>query len=235
MTHIEDMTRVPALAGRYDLYGPVHKGLRRSQCNLLAALGSADFGNPETCERMLAEFRHLLSMAASHVVHEDSVIHAALNALSLSTGLVDEQHDEHRAAFDALEAMASTVEAAEGPARIAAGRALYLAFAAYIADDFAHMHEEETVVMPLLWQHFSDDELHAMEMKIVGSMPPEKNMAFTRVMVPAMSPAERSGMVGGMFQAMPRPVFDAVIEFAIRPVLSEAEFEALAGDIGLAA
>ncbi|AJY47642.1 hemerythrin domain-containing protein [Martelella endophytica] len=235
MTHIENMTRVPALAGRYDFYGAVHKGLRRAQCNMLAAVGTADFADAQQTDALLDEFRRLLGLAAAHVVHEDATVHIALRSLSLPTDLIDEQHDDHRAAFLAFDALADRVENAEGPARLEAGRALYLAFAAYVADDFAHMHEEETVVMPLLWQHFTDAELLDMEMRIIGSMSPEENMAFTRIMVPAMAPAERRAMVGGMFRSMPRPVFDAVIGFAIRPVLAPAEFAALSNDIGLAA
>lgn len=235
MTHADLMAHIPALNGRYDIYGNIHKGLRRTQCLLLARLGCNDFGNGETTEKLLADMRRLLSMAAAHVKHEDTEIHAALHRRGVETGLVDEQHDDHRAAFQVLEDKIVAVETASGAARTEAGRGLYLAMAAYIADDFAHMHEEETVLCPILWQTFSDDELLGIEMRIISALPPEENMAFTRMMLPAMNPAQRRMMVGGMQQSLPPEIFNAIVEFAIRPSLTDADFQALRTDIGLAA
>lgn len=235
MSHADFLTRIPALDGRYDLYGNIHKGLRRTECLLLSRLGANDFADAAATDKLLADLRRLLAMAAAHVRHEDTEIHAALNGRGIATGLVDEQHDDHRAAFAALEDRIAAVEAAPAAHRAEAGRALYLAFAAYIADDFAHMHEEETVTAPLLWRHFTDEELLAIEMRIIASLPPEENMAFTRMMLPAMNPDQRAALVVGMLQAMPREVFAAVVEFAIRPSLTEADFQALRLSVGLAA
>lgn len=235
MTQTELLGRIPALDGRYDMYGNIHKGLRRAECLLLGRLGANDFDDAAATDKLLGDLRRLLAMAAAHVKHEDTEIHAALNGRGIATDLIDEQHEDHHAAFKLLEDRIVAVETAAASRRGEAGRALYLAFAAYIADDFAHMHEEETVTAPLLWQHFTDEELLAIEMRIVSSLPPEENMAFTRMMLPAMNPAQRAMMVGGMLEAMPREVFAAVVEFAIRPSLSEADFQALRLSVGMAA
>lgn len=235
MSHAGLLETIPPLGGRYDLYGNVHKGLRRTQCLLLSRLGANDFDDAAATDKLIGDLRRLLALAAAHVRHEDTEIHAALNRRGIATDTVDEQHEEHHAAFKVLEDRIAAVEAARGARRVEAGRALYLAFAAYIADDFAHMHEEETVTAPLLWQHFSDEELLAIEMRIIASLPPEENMAFTRMMLPAMNPEQRRVMVGGMIEALPREVFAAVLEFAIRPSLTEADFQALRLSVGLAA
>ncbi|PKR87329.1 hypothetical protein CXZ10_19970 [Pleomorphomonas diazotrophica] len=235
MSHADLLNRIPALDGRYDLYGNIHKGLRRTQCLLLSRLGANDFGDAATTEKLIGDLRRLLAMAAAHVRHEDTEIHAALNRRGIATDLLDEQHEDHHAAFRILESRIDAVETAAASDRAEAGRALYLAFAAYVADDFAHMHEEETVTAPLLWQHFSDEELLAIEMRIVSALPPEENMAFTRMMLPAMNPAQRAMMVGGMREGLPPEVFAAVVEFAVRPSLTEADFQALSSSVGLAA
>ena len=39
MSNPIDFAAIPPLAGRYDLYGAVHKGLRKAQCDLLGRLG----------------------------------------------------------------------------------------------------------------------------------------------------------------------------------------------------
>ncbi|MBR0556413.1 hypothetical protein J5J10_12055 [Ciceribacter sp. L1K23] len=235
MTHHISLTDIPDLNGRYDLYGAVHKGLRKAGCDLLCRLGSTDFDNADECEAVLGDLRTYLMLAASHVVHEDDNIHTVLQERGVSTGTVDDQHDEHREAFADLEKLAVCVSRAIPIAKRAAGRKLYLAFAAYIAEDLAHMHEEETQTAPMLWQHFSDADLAAVEMRIVSSMSPEKNMAFMRIMIPAMNPAERAALLGAMRKGAPPEVFEAVMDFAVRPSLPPKAVDDLVDRLKLAA
>lgn len=235
MSH-PSISDIPGLNGRRDLYGNVHKGLRLAQCQLLARLGNTDYENAEVVRQLMADMRALLGLAASHVEHEDRHIHQALRARAPdSTRTIDEQHDDHREAFKALESLVAATEAAPSGERAAAGRRLYLAFAAYVGGDLEHMHEEETVTAPLLWSLYSDEELIEIETRIVSSIPPEKSLAFMRFMIPAISPAERAALLGGMKLHAPREAFDAVIEFAARPNLPAAEFADLVRRLDLAA
>jgi iron-sulfur cluster repair protein YtfE (RIC family) len=229
------MTDIPDLNGRYDLYGAVHKGLRKAGCELLVRLGSIDYADPLECDTTLESLRGYLMLAASHVMHEDENIHNMLRERGGSTDVVDDQHDDHRAAFALLEKLALDIEKAWPLHKPAAGRRLYLALAAYLAEDLAHMHEEETVIAPALWRSFTDQELVVLEMRIVASLSPEKNMAFMRMMIPAMNPAERAALLGAMRKGAPPEVFSAVIEFAVRPGLSEKAFSDLANRLQLAA
>lgn len=235
MSHHVSLTDIPALNGRYDLYGGVHKGLRKAGCELLVRLGSTDYADAQDYEPVLESLRLYLMLAGSHVMHEDENIHGRLRERGITTDLVDDQHDDHRTAFADLEALAVAVEKAWPLHRAAAGRKLYLAFAAYMAEDLAHMHEEETVIAPALWKGFTDEELVLIEMRIVGSLAPEKNMAFMRQMIPAMNPSERAALLGAMQKGAPAEIFSAVIEFAVRPGLSTKAFDDLATRLRLAA
>lgn len=234
MSHTVSHAAIPDLDGRYDLYGNVHKGLRKAGCELLVRLGSTDYADPAECEATLEGLRSYIGLAAAHVAHEDDNIHGSLQQRGGSTAVVDDQHDDHREAFARLEGFAAEIEFAAAADRPKLGRRLYLAFAAYLAEDLAHMHEEETVTAPALWKSFSDAELAAIEMRIVGSMPPEKNMAFMRQMVPAMNPAERATLLAAVKKDAPPEVFGAVIEFAVRPGLSEKAYGDLAVRLALA-
>lgn len=235
MTHDVPLAAIADLNGRYDLYGAVHKGLRKAGCDMLIRLGSADFAHDQEAASVLESLRLFLMLAAAHVVHEDDNIHGPLQQRGVSTETVDHQHDDHRAAFDQLAALADEVEKAWPLHKAAAGRRLYLAFAAYLAEDLAHMHEEECVTAPLLWKNFTDDELIGIEMRIIASLPPEKNMAFMRMMIPAMNPAERTAMLDAMRRGAPPEIFQAVIEFAVRPSLTQKAFDDLADRLQLAA
>ncbi|MEX2694012.1 hemerythrin domain-containing protein [Rhizobium mongolense] len=235
MSHEFSLTSIPDLNSRYDIYGAVHKGLRKAGCDLLGRLGTADFQNAEETGFLIDDLRNYLMLAASHVNHEDDHIHVALAAKGVSTVTLDEQHDDHRTAFHELEELIAAWERAQPLHKPGCGRKLYLAFAAYIADDFAHMHEEETVTGPLLWRNFTDDEMLGIEMRIIASLPPEKSMAFMRIMIPAINPAERRALLGAMKRDAPPEIFQAVIDFAVRPGLSARDFAQLADALKLAA
>lgn len=236
MTHSHHFADVPGLEGRYDVYGPIHKGLRKAQCDLLGRLGNTDFTDEVGTTKVLSDLRALLGLAAAHVEHEDAHIHQALRSRgAVSTQRLDDQHQDHRDAFVELERLMSRIEEAPAAQRPAFGRQLYLAFAVYVSHDLEHMHEEETVTAPALWSLFSDAELMGIEMAIIGSLSPEKNMAFMRVMIPAINPEERAALLGGMKKGAPPEAFDAVIEFAARPKLTAEEFADLARRLDLAA
>ena len=227
---MQSLPAPPAFAPRHDIYGPVHKGLRRAHADLMGRLGWADYAADQ--HRLLAELREHLRLAAKHLAHEEAHIHPALDARAPNgAARLDQQHGHHRARFAEVEHRIRAVEAGGGPA---AGRALYLEFARMVAEDLAHMHEEETVTWPRLCALFSDNELLTMEMTIIASLTPEDVIAFMRMMIPAMNPSERAALLGGMKAGAPPEAFAAVYEHAVRATLGAQDLEGLER-LGLAA
>ncbi len=96
------------------------------------------------------------------------------------------------------------------------------------------MLHEETQTWPLLCALFSDDELMAMEQAIIASLSPAETIDVMRLMLPAMNPAERTGLLTGMKAEAPPQAYLAVIEQAARPTLPRADFAELER-LGLAA
>ncbi len=214
-----------ATEGRYDLYGPIHKGLRRAHGLMLTRLGAADFCDQRNAEALLADLRTHLMLAEVHLVDEERHMHAALDARAPGApDRLEEQHAGHRASFMMLEEAIRAVESATGPAAtVTAGRNLYLAFSRFVAEDLEHMAEEECETWPLLCSLFTDAELHGIEMAIVGSLDPAVNMAFLRHIVPAANHGERAGMLTGMKAAMPAAVYAGVVADAVIPDLDAGE------------
>ncbi len=218
MSHEFSLTSIPDLNGRYDIYGAVHKGLRKAGCDLLGRLGTADFQNAEETGFLIGDLRNYLMLAASHV-----------NRTRMSTSTWRSPTRASRPSRWTSSTTTTAPPSASWKNSIAAwekagplhkpacGRKLYLAFAAYIADDFAHMHEEEAVTGPLLWRNFTYNEILGIEMRIIASLPPEKSMAFMRIMIPAINPVERAALLGAMKKDAPPAIFQAVIDFAVRP------------------
>ncbi len=213
-------------AQRWDIYGPVHKGLRLAHGAMMTRLGQADWSADQG--DLLADLVAHLALGAAHLTHEEDHIHAALEtrAPGAAQGLAA-QHGHHRRRFTDLQRAMDQLDSAEPADRGRLGRALYITFTAFVAEDFEHMAEEETVVWPQLCALFTDEELAGIEMAIIGELTPEENIAFMRLMLPAMNPAERAGLLTGMKANAPPEAFAAVIDLAARPTLAANDFAEL--------
>lgn len=219
-------------AQRYDLYGPIHKGLRLAHSEMMMRLARAD---EAWLPSLLEDLRNHLVLCRRHLADEDRHIHPALEARRPdSTAELERQHEEHCDDFERLERAIATVECATRPERTAAGRQLYLTFTTFVAADLAHMHEEETQVFAELCALFGDEELQALEMAIIAELTPAENIAFMRLIIPAVSRAERTELLAGIRAAAPPEAFLAILEHAVRPTLSPEELAALER-LGLAA
>lgn len=221
---------------RHDIYGPIHKAIRASHCELMTHLGRADFRDDAVMEETLAALRAHFRFGAAHLRHEEEHIHSALVARApQAVDVLEQDHAEHRAAFDLLECAIAEVEGSPPSLRGPAARRLYLAFSAFVADDLTHMAQEEQVVNPLLHTLFADAELQAMEAAIVASMSPDDSMAALAMMIPAINPDERVAFLGFVRATAPAEAFAAVIEVAAKPNLAANDWVDLAGRLGLAA
>lgn len=215
-------------AARVDIYVGIHKALRAMMLDTLQAVSRIDANNSAemhaVCERVL----ELADACASHLGHENDFVHAAMEARRPgSSGRIAGEHVEHLIAIAQLrDAVSSLCAASRGPAQDQAALQLYRQLALFVGENFAHMHIEETQHNEVLWSCYSDDELSALEGAIVASLPPAENLMYMRWMIPAMTPAERAGLLGGIQAAAPAPVFAAILD-TVQPHLGQQDWAKL--------
>ena len=123
---------------------------------------------------------------------------------------------------------------AQGAERASAALELYRQLALFIAENFQHMHVEETAHNAVLWSRYTDAELADIHNALVASIPPQEMMYVLRWLVPFMNPTERSAMMADMQAHAPAPAFAAALN-AVRPHLTANEWGKLARSLGLAA
>lgn len=213
---------------RFDLYGPVHKGLRAFMADTLQRLGCLDVEDAaqvrETCQQAL----DLLALLRSHVDHEDEFIHPVLERCGTGRSLqVAHEHEDHRRC---LEALAVDVRGLLAAPSYAAANALYQNLAELMADNLQHMHLEDVSCQGVLWQHCTDAELAALDGHIVASIPPKEMMQFLRWMIPAMSPPQRLRLMRALRAGAPAMVHAAVARMA-QQILPAAAWQRLVQDL----
>ncbi len=215
-------------APRFDMYGGIHKALRALMADTLLAVGRMDADDAleraQTCQRVL----QLLDACASHLKHENEFIHTAMEARAPGASeRIAHEHEEHVQHINALGAkVAALMDSAEA-GRAAAATDLYRSLSLFIAENYQHMHVEETAHNAVLQARYTDAELIAIHDALVASIPPQEMMQIVRWMVPFMNPAERAAMMGDMKAKAPMEVVMGVVD-TVRPHLSDAEWVKLA-------
>ena len=199
-------------ATRFDLYGPVHKGLRAFLADTMQRFGRLDVEDPaqlrEACEQAL----ELLALLRGHVDHEDEHIHPVLDACR--PGFAAQATDEHVAHRRQLEALAVEVRGLLAAPSYAAADALYQNLAELMAENLVHMRLEDVDHQAVLWAHCTDAELAALDGRIVGSIPPTEMMTYLRWMLPAMSPPQRLRLLSALRAGAPDTMVAAVLRLA---------------------
>ncbi|MES2936976.1 MAG: hypothetical protein V4864_04795 [Pseudomonadota bacterium] len=230
---IKELDKVAAAqAPRFDMYGGIHKALRALMADTLLAVGRMDCEDnlelAQTTERVM----RLLDICAGHLKHENDFIHAAIEARAPgASDRIGHEHAEHLRHIAQLGDTVAALRAAPAD-RAPLAKALYAELSLFIAENFQHMHVEETAHNAVLWARYTDAELVAIHDALVASIPPEEMMFTVRWLVPCMNPAERLGLLSDIRGKAPAPAFEAMLN-VVRPHLGEGEWAKLARGLGL--
>jgi hypothetical protein len=222
-----------AAAPRVDLYAPIHKALRHFMTDTLHRVGRVDVFDAEDMAATLGQLEALLDQCLRHIHHENEFVHTAMEARQpRGASRTADDHLEHFESIDALRADATALRAAPEGERMTLALRLYRHLALFVAENFQHMHFEETHNNSVLWAHYSDAELIDLHHRLVATLPPAENLQVARWMVPALSPAERAMVLGDMKAGAPQAAFQAALE-TIRPHLDDTAWNKLARAIGV--
>lgn len=221
---------------RYNFYRNIHKALRLGHCRMLAALGALDYGNLQHTNAVMADLRALMAMGRGHLDGENREIHAALEERAPGASAhAAGDHLAHEQGFAEIEDTIGAIEAAPPCERDLLGRRLYRRYALFMAHDLAHMDIEETELLGTLHEVFTDQELLAIEGRIVAAVPPQKMAAVMMLMAPALNHGERVALFGKLQKAMPEQAFDGLLAHAIKPSLDARDYAAVIGELMLRA
>jgi len=213
---------------RHDIYAFIHKGLRAFMAHTLVRTGRLDVHDAAEVAEVSEELRALLTICLHHLDNENTYVHTAIAARQPGTcDRIAHEHVEHEASIAELEDMIAAL-----PGDAAALRRLYLRLSVFVAENFEHMQREETQMNETLWATHSDEEIMAIEQRIIASHKPQEMQLALRWMLPHLSPEERTAMLGGMRANAPAEDFVGVLGL-IRPLLGGRDWRKLSQALGL--
>ncbi len=184
---------------RFASYRPIHKAMRQVLFSTSRTVGLADFDDEADVEEALAAVDRMISLLHEHRENEDKYVHPP--AESRIPGITEkfvEDHDEDITLSDEVQGIARQILGAGGADRVALGIELHEQLNAYIGIYLGHLHREETVMQQALWDHFTDEELIAIDMEIVANVPPPVMADFMTEICSSYSPSEIAPILGSI-------------------------------------
>ncbi|MBB4013674.1 hemerythrin domain-containing protein [Niveibacterium umoris] len=213
---------------RHDIYAFIHKGLRAFMAHTLVRVGRLDAHDAAEVAVVSDEVRALLDICTHHLANENRHIHSAMQARQPGAcAEVEAEHVAHEHEIAQLRWLLERV-----PENEQAAQGLYRQLSDFVAHNFEHMGKEEREHNAVLWAHYSDDEIRAIEHAIIANESPEHLQLAIRWMLPHMTPSERAGMLGGMRQTAPAEMFEGVLNL-IRPLLGGRDWRKLSLALGI--
>ncbi|AOF86053.1 hemerythrin HHE cation binding domain protein [Hydrogenophaga sp. RAC07] len=236
-SHAIEIAHVTAAArtglGRFNLYAGIHKALRALMTDTLLTVGRADPGDAADVNHAVTRVVELMNLCTSHVNHENNFVHPALEARCPGVcGPIAQEHDGHLHHIAHLRDAAVSLLKTEAGEREPALQALYLALALFVADNFQHMHAEETVHNSALWAAYSDAELVGIHDALLATIEPAEMMLVMRWMLPQLNAPERLEVMQGMRAGAPAPVFEGMLT-GTQGLLNQRDWAKLARGLGL--
>jgi len=210
-------------------YDVPHKALRNvlSQVSLLA--GKTDYNNPAETETLYNASKEVFAMLDGHAHDEETVTLADLEMrLPGSSAHDKEDHVEiHEAQHHLSDLITDIYNASKsGKDQKAAGAEYYLAFTEFHSKYLDHISKEERITQPLLWEHFTDEELMGHRGRIMSQLEPTMLLTWFRYSVPAQSHPERVEILSGFKKMAPEPFFNQSMG-VLKEVLTSQEYSNL--------
>lgn len=196
---------------RLQPYRFVHKALRTLLAQALQRAGALDAADALERAVLVDEIERTLALCADHLAHENRFLIEPLQARAPRAAMANhDEHLDHLDAIAALRLLLQRVRDAEATQAAALAYELYLRMSQFVAENLAHMAEEESTVTAALWAHFSDAELEALIDALHASLAPDEMEFFLRAMAGSLNGGELAQLIAEQRRKLPAPAFDAV-------------------------
>jgi hypothetical protein len=197
------------MSDRENLFRPIHKGIRSMIFLLGQRMGTTDFANLDESNELAKQLRRDLTMSTSncilclmqaHSVHEDKDFFAAVRPVDEEP--VKLMAAEHavivRRIYQVAQLCDDLLKITDPARRIEAGDRLTLETNDLFAFYLAHLNNEEALLVPVMWEHFSDEQLRALRAQFYNTIPLLAFEEWMRWTLPALNVHELTILLSGM-------------------------------------
>lgn len=201
---------------RFNMFNQIHKALRALLYDTSLALQQTWFGDTDEAEIALEKVKMVVDIFDQHARHEDNYVLPAIQQYEPS--LVDTFELEHIKDHELSERLRGLLAvynlAQKSQVKMEAGHAIVLAFQEFMIFNLQHMAKEEAVLNRVLWRYYADEELLAINQKIIAAIPAEEMAVSNAWMMRGLSNTEISGWLKAVEKTAPEAAFNNLFSIA---------------------
>lgn len=186
-----------------------HKGLRVALAELTAAASGTNFEDHEDCIALENLFHDVWELIANHSAEEERVTFSELE--QKAPGSIAPFLSEHRSLDASFEALKNAVQTQKYRLSAEKFTADLNRFSAAFQ---THMNREEDELQPLIWKHFTDDELAAHRRTIMAASGPELLLKWFRFVFYALTDKQSTEFLARLETMFPLPAFSEATKLA---------------------
>ncbi|MHA2049946.1 MAG: hemerythrin domain-containing protein [Promethearchaeota archaeon] len=214
---------------RFDVYGPVHKGLRFFMTELMYELGKSDVNNVSELTSLEEKLQYLWDILKVHAEGEEEFIFPHLEsedkALHMKLKQAHEKFHKQAEIFsnDFRNILGTD---SEDTKKLELMSKFIKRYNTFLFEYFSHLQDEELEANPVLWKILGDEELMVVISKISSKPTPELRQYFLPYLLKATNHPERVGVLMGMKKDMSESAFNGILNIA-RTSLVESNWQKL--------
>jgi hypothetical protein len=230
------------MAMRENLFRPIHKGIRLMIYESGLRLSTTDFTDVPESNATISMLRQDLNSATSncllcllrvHGDHEEQDLFAAVRPYAADTvaGLIV-QHGEIVSRIQSIgRTCDQLIGMTDSQQRVELGDRLNNECNELFTFILGHLIDEETKIVPLMWDHYTDEELRALRATFYNRIPIERFDVRKRWTLPALNVGELLLFLSGM-KAEPAPNRFSEAMRVAKETLDSALWQMLASQVG---
>jgi hemerythrin-like domain-containing protein len=201
---------------RYNTFYQIHKALRALLYETGAELQRTDFNNEEETNALFQNITLVVDFFDKHAHHEDTFVFPAVEKYEPSVvDAFEQEHVKDHALTENLRTLMNIYGSLKtDPEKIQLGSAIRKAFVEFMVFNLEHMAKEEDVINNLLWRYYTDEEIHAIESKIISNQSPEATAVAWKWMVRGLSNREIVDWLRKVEENAPEFVFNNLFAVA---------------------
>jgi hypothetical protein len=213
---------------RHNSFNLIHKALRAMLYDAALALQQTYFANTEEAELALEKVEDVLFLFENHAHHEDTFVLPAVKAYEPL--LVEEFEKEHEEDLRLSNRLKNLLNIYRNiyfeEEKINCGSAITKSFVEFMVFNLEHMAKEEILINHALWKHYTDEQIIALNQKLVASIPQKELTLACKWMLRGINNFDAISWLESVKKTAPAPAFTALLDLAEKE-LSEERFKVI--------
>jgi hypothetical protein len=209
---------------RHDFFTVIHKGQRKELFAATVLAGTINWEDAAAAGNFVAFWSKVSTMLEAHAAHEHNHFFPLLDGRAHE--IVAHAEAAHEELSHELIDLSEAIAVAAGERSQQLGLAVYRQVSAFVASYLLHILDEETIVMPAIWQHCTDSEINVARLAFQADQSEAGIIRSRRAVLTAITDAERTKMALGIQRGSTAEAFDSFMSDA-RQLLEPAEWSRL--------